>query len=547
MKTDVRDARIFFNENRHSDALSIYLDLKKNINSNAFNYNINKCLNRIDERPAKRPTDRIVEIQLQIAGAKALLDINRSSNYLRKLIHESKTNTSKSAITITTKEKSSDLFAIELLNTLPEQPTHPVKKRTKNKIAYILHHSLPYISNGYATRAQGIAEGMRASGLDVVCITRPGFPGDTIRSNPIFQNDNYIDGIRYLHNETPYRSGPQRSKNYFTDAAEKLIARIHEESPCALMVASNYVNAIPAIIAAKATGIPIAYEVRGFWEITEISKSAIFEDTFEYHLKKYLECTTYKSVDKLFTLGKAMRDELTIRGGNPAIIDIIPNACDINKFKPTTKNNDLLAKLSIPKETPIIGYIGSFVQYEGLDLLVEACGRLIKKGLNFKLILIGASQGEVYEKIHTLINRDGLQSHILLPGRIPHNEVSDWYSIIDIAPFPRKSQPVTEIVTPLKPMEAMSMGKCVLVSSVSALAEMVTDDETGFIFEKDSVTDLAQKLEGLLLSEEIREKIGRQARTWISKNRTWESMGHKIKQWVELQQTSNAINQIEKQ
>lgn len=535
-------ARDHSKNNDYASTLECYIELAKTISPTAFSYNIKKYIKKIDAHPSKRPTSRISEINLQIQGCKIIGDIEKSSHYLDKLLKEAETNPSQSAITISQKERSTDLYAIKLITQLKEQSSNVISKKIKGKLLYVLHHSLPYISNGYATRAHGLAAGMMKSGLNVVCITRPGFPIDVLKSESNYQESNIIDGVIYKHIRMPLRSGPHRSKNYFEESALELKNIFERESPSAILVASNYVNAIPAILAAKALGIKIAYEVRGFWEITEESKNPDFSNSFEYKLKIYLETLTYKTADKLFTLGSAMKEELAKRGGNPKITSLLPNACNTEQFQPTIKNKELLSSLRIDEKTPIIGYIGSFVQYEGLDILVEACALLDKKGIDFKLILIGSNSGDVYDRINNIIQKSNLSHRIILPGRIPHDDVQKWYSIIDIAPFPRKSQPVTELVTPLKPMEAMAMEKAVIVSSVKAMSEMVEHRRTGLVFEKDNTTDLALHLEEVICNKVMMRQLGKNARSWITSNRTWEIMGNKVKTWVDASQETSSEN-----
>ena len=178
-----------------------------------------------------------------------------------------------------------------------------------------------------------------------------------------------------------------------------------------------------------------------------------------------------------------MKEELIDRGVSGSNITLVPNSCDIEEFISTTARDENLAvKYSIPKDSVVIGYIGSFVQYEGLENLVEACVLLKEKSLNFRLLLVGnenvsapGSKGPITDEIERLVTENNLHDYIIMPGRIPHEDVPAHYSLIDIAPFPRKPQPVTEMVSPMKPLESFAMKKTVVVSSVKALKDMVLD------------------------------------------------------------------------
>jgi len=110
-----------------------------------------------------------------------------------------------------------------------------------------------------------------------------------------------------------------------------------------------------------------------------------------------------------------------------------------------------------------------------------------------------------------------------MPGRVPHEQVAAYYSLIDIAPFPRKPWPVCEMVSPMKPLEAMAMEKAVVVSDVAALAEMVDRGRYGLMFAKGDVSALADALQRLLTEADLRQRLGAEGRRNVLQNRTWKA------------------------
>lgn len=424
----------------------------------------------------------------------------------------------------------SDLGALAMLHNLPkaQDPVKPVAGR----LMYLLHHSLPYLSNGYATRGHGMAAGMQAAGIDLICVTRPGFPLDIKRDLSSAPPRDTVDGVQYRRLPEPRWTGPGRSRTYVTDAANAIEEQIRLHRPQAIMAASNYIAALPALIAARRCGIPMAYEVRGFWEITNASREPGVENSMAHQLKIRIDAKLAAMADQVFTLSNTMKAELVRRHVPAAKIALLPNCCDPDIFTPRPRDPSLAARLQIPPNVPVIGYIGSFVDYEGLDDLTRACGNLKKQGLQFRLVLVGASEGPVYERIQSVAEQQGLGDWLILPGRVPHDEVGSWYSLIDIAPFPRKPVQVTELVTPLKPLEAMAMEKAVIMSSVAAMAEMVEDGVTGTVFSKGSVASLTEALSHLLRDPKLRTTIGHNARQFIIGERSWIQMGQKVKKCI---------------
>ncbi len=413
---------------------------------------------------------------------------------------------------------------IRLLSPKKITPIETIDKR----VCYVLHNSLPYASGGYATRAHGLSKGLKAAGYDVFALTRPGFPADTIEIDMENISDHEIDGIRYLRDLSVFRKG-QQAHNYMEKIIDSFEARFREIKPSMVIAASFPLTAMPAIIAAKRLGIPVIYELRGLEEITKLSRDKNYADSEEFFLKVRVETATAITADHVFTLTCAMREELIQRGVDNSKITLLPNSCDSDNFIPISRDARLSESYNIPHYMPVIGYIGSMVFYEGLEDLIDACGILKKEGLEFRLLIVGSEHssisnvGPITQAIQKAADKNNLNDWLIMPGRISHEEVQSHYSLIDIAPFPRKALPVCEMVSPMKPLEAMAMEKAVIVSSVNALTEMVQDDETGLVFEKGNTISLAKVLHKLIRDPALRTRLGKKARTFVSNERSWKA------------------------
>lgn len=413
----------------------------------------------------------------------------------------------------------------------------PIKKIDviDKRVAYILHNSFPYSSGGYATRAFGVADGLRNHGYEVVIINRPGFPLDVkpeLTASDVPEKE-VISGFEYVRTLSPIRRG-MPTYEYMSKAADALQKRFEEYRPAYVVAASNHLTAIPALIAAKRLGIPFIYEVRGFWEITRLSREPEYEKEPAFKIQVLLETMAANNADFVFTLTLPMLEELASRGVPVEKMALLPNSCTPEDFTPRGRNKSLARKLHIPSDVPVIGYIGTFVQYEGLDDLAEACGELKKKGLKFRLLLVGnentssEERGPITQKIIDIAKEYNYTEWLIMPGRVPHEEVEAYYSLIDVAPFPRKPQPVCEMVSPMKPLEASAMKKAIVVSSVRALTEMIVDGHTGLVFEKGNTKDLSEKLEILIADKKLRKALGENGRVWVEKERTWKLTTEKM-------------------
>lgn len=398
----------------------------------------------------------------------------------------------------------------------------------KDRICYVLHNSLPYASGGYATRAHGVANGLSGLGYEVFGINRPGYPFDI---NKKFRTEDLdlevkVDNVTYLHTPEPRRRNLYRY-DYMHNSIKVYEEYFKELKPEVVIAASAYISSFPALIAAKKLGIPFVYEVRGFWEVTLMSRNPDYAKSDKFYMMKTLETVVADSADIVWTLTNAMRVELKERGLPKSRISVIPNSCFPEKFIPQARDKELADSLRIPEDIPVIGYIGTFVDYEGLENLTKACGLLKTRGIEFRLMLVGSEntssrdKGPIRSLIETYAEQYDISDWLILPGRVPHEQVEKYYSLIDIAPFPRKPWPVCEMVSPMKPLEALAMKKAVVVSSVDALQEMVIDGQTGLVFDKNSTDDLADQLQRLITDSNLRVQLGSNGREWVEENRSW--------------------------
>lgn len=393
-----------------------------------------------------------------------------------------------------------------------------------SKVLNLLAFSLPYTSVGYATRSHGLARGITNAGWNLAAYTRPGFPVDfkPELEGIVLPAEDIVDGIRYKRLLDIKRNELTEVEYLFASIAH--YERIIElERPSIVHAASNYVTALPAMIAARRKGVPFIYEVRGFWEVTRSSRDEQFVNTAKYRYMQLFEGLVACQADRVITITTAMKEQLIDRGVSADNIAIAFNSVDPERFLPQAPKRELAERLGIPAGVPVIGYIGSFVDYEGLDDLIDAAAGLRDKGIDFRLLLVG--DGAVFDDLRQKVSTLNLGEIVLLTGRVPHDEVEDYYSIIDIAPFPRKPWEVCELVSPLKPFEAMALQKAVVVSSTRALTEIVDNNYNGLVFEKGSINSLQSVLQQLLNNPALQLELGRRAREWIIKERSWDVAG----------------------
>jgi len=419
---------------------------------------------------------------------------------------------------------------------LKQPPINKLNTTTKSVI-YHASQSLPHTSSGYAIRTHGLVSSIISKGFNAKVLLRHGYPIDRSDFKGLgVSSIEKVENVEYHFSETNKESSNlinyqevynfNKLKNYQMQAISSLISMAKKEKPFAIHSASNFVVGLAGARAAKALGIPSIYEIRGFWHLTQSTKRDGYEGSDHYSLSERLEIQTANESDYVFTITNALKDILVEKGVNESKISVLPNAVDSSKFDIIPKDENLEKELGFDGKV-VIGYIGSFVKYEGLDLLLEACSILKEKhGDIFRLLLVG--DGDTMQLLRRTARFLQLEDQVVFTGRVSHDEVQKYYSLIDIAPLPRKGLRVCELVSPLKPFEAMGSGKVLVTSSVQALAEIVQDGITGLVFEKDNSQDLAEKLEIALLDENLRSEIGTNANKWVKENHSWEVISERV-------------------
>ncbi len=393
-------------------------------------------------------------------------------------------------------------------------------------VLYFLHNSLPFNSGGYATRAHGILKSLLESGINIEAVTRLGFPTDRFNAETYFPlGSNQVNGVRYHRllgdSNEKYKNLPL--KTYILRYAQYIERFILAGNrPKLLHAASNFMNGIAVNHVASRLQLPTLYEIRGLWEITHVSRNPDWEGSDYFEMQKKLETQAARGAHKVVTITHALKAEMIQRGIREQHIEVIPNGVDTKRFKRPSRDQALLQKLGL-EDNIILGYVGSLVDYEGLEYLIEATV-LLRQREKLQVALIIVGDGDVRNDLEDLVQEFHASEYIKFTGRVPHHEVERYYSIVDIAPFPRKGLPVCEMVSPMKPFEAMCMQIPIVASNVAALEEIIQDGVNGRIHTKDDIESLVAVLRELILDPQQRSTLSTAGRSWVEENRDWHKL-----------------------
>jgi len=383
------------------------------------------------------------------------------------------------------------------------------------RILHILDHSIP-LHSGYTFRSAAILREQRALGWETFHLTSE----KQINCDALEED---VDGLHFYR--TPKHTGILSRMPGLNPAAvmQSLARRLHEViaivKPDILHAHSPVLTALPALRVGHALGLPVVYEVRAFWEDAAVDHGTAKEGSMRYRLTRAMETYAFKRVDAVTTICEGLRSDIVARGIPSDKMTVIPNAVDIEKFSlGGAPDPQLKTKLGL-SDARVLGFIGSFYAYEGLDLLLAAFPKILAQVPDVRILLVGGGPQEA--NLERQAQALGIVDKVMFAGRVPHSEVNRYYDLVDVLVYPRHSMRLTELVTPLKPLEAMAQGRLFVASDVGGHRELIRDGETGVLFKAESQEDLASKVIDLLAAPERWPAMKAAGRRFVETERNW--------------------------
>jgi glycosyltransferase involved in cell wall biosynthesis len=455
------------------------------------------------------------------------------------------------------------------------------------RILHALARSLPHI-NGYTIRSRYLVDTQRSDGLEPVVVTSPFFPGEEASCvDMVLAGTSYIrvrhpaddptpgiaeravffgvDSLRAALRVLPGRPQLRRLvpspgaprvparraaagvpplaqavgyvarrallRRRFEAGLERAIARFR---PDLIHAHSPYQCGLAAMRVARRHGLPFLYEVRGLWsESWAVTAGDAWRRTRMYRWATEGETAVITGADAVACIGEELLREALARGARESHAVVVPNGVDPSIFRPRSPT-DAAPPPAVPAlrrrlKGLILGYVGSLRPLEGLDELVRGTAELLRRGKDVSLLAVGHnSDSDCDDRLGELVRAFGLGDRVVITGPVPHEQTADYYGLMDLFVISRPALRVTNLVTPLKPLEAMAMAKPLVVSDLAALREVVTAEQTGLLYAPGNVGALADACTRLLDDAGLRRRLGETARRWVSENRTWPIVVRKL-------------------
>lgn len=382
------------------------------------------------------------------------------------------------------------------------------------RILHVLDHSIP-LHSGYTFRTAALLREQRARGWQTFHLTSP-------KQGATPQLQESVDGLDFFRTPAlpPAASVPVWNEVRLIRALTRRLQQVVEQvRPDIIHAHSPVLNALPALSVGRRHGIPVVYEIRAFWEDAAVDHGSTREGSLRYRATRALETHAIRRAGHVFTICEGLRGDIVARGVPSARVSVIPNAVDVDGFQlAQPADTALQARWGLAGRT-VLGFIGSFYAYEGLDLLVAAMPQLVQQRPDVCLLLVGGGPQEAALKAQ--VQMLGLADRVVFTGRVPHAEVNRYYDLIDVLAYPRHSMRLTELVTPLKPLEAMAQGHLFVASDVGGHKELIRHCETGWLFKADDRDALAAAILDMLDHRDRWPQLRANGRRFVEEVRNW--------------------------
>ena len=385
------------------------------------------------------------------------------------------------------------------------------------KVLHVLDHSIP-LHSGYTFRTRAILKQQRALGIETCHVTSPKHGNSEVSIEQ-------VDGLTF------YRSAPisgfitkvpgLNQMAYVGPTVDRILEVIAIEKPDIIHAHSPALNGLAALKAGRKAGLPVVYEIRAFWEDAAVDHGTCQEGDLRYRLTRKLETHVVKQANAVTTICQGLKQDLLARGFAKDKFTVIPNAVNVEQFDLITEKDASLESSLGLAGCKVLGFLGSFYAYEGLDLLVAGFAEVLKQRDDVRLLLVGGGPQE--DNLKQQVAALGLADKVIFTGRVPHQQVGGYYSLVDLLVYPRKSMRLTDLVTPLKPLEAMAQGKVVLASDVGGHRELIEHNVNGYLFAADNTEALAGTVVEALADSDRHQQIRRNGREFVESVRNWQN------------------------
>jgi glycosyltransferase involved in cell wall biosynthesis len=236
----------------------------------------------------------------------------------------------------------------------------------------------------------------------------------------------------------------------------------------------------------------------------------------EKRLLRWADCLTVVSA--------AIKDTLVRIGIDEEKIHVVHNGVDLRKFDCHSEPDRVIKEYDLEGKF-VVGFVGSFARYHGVEMLVRLAKSLRQRCGNIVFLLVGRNFHGPEDPMAVIL-KEGLSEAFTFTGEVPHATIPPLIAAMDIGLIPDSNT----YGSPMKLFEYMAMRKAVVAVDVPPIREVIKHGQTGILFERGNIGQAEEWIEKLIVDEELRYKLGRQAYLQVVRSHTWARNAERIVQ-----------------
>jgi len=411
-----------------------------------------------------------------------------------------------------------------------DQPQNGLRQQPRPRVLHVLDHSWPVLS-GYSVRSRNLMTAQTSIGECIRAVTGPLHQLDDPAASDVT-----VDEVPYtrtpisgtLDEAALRKRWPLVRELEVIRLLRQRILEIVSREPVEVIYAhSPALCGLAAIQAARTSGLPCVYEIRAFWEDAAADRDRGRSNAWRGRATRALETYVAGRADAVAAIAKPMLQDLQDRGISREKLFHVPNGVDTERFVPEPRDEQLVRELKLDSGL-VFGFFGSLYHYEGVSWMIRAAARLRDRGRKFNILVIG--RGEDAPALQQAIRDCRAADYVRTVDHVPHEQIRRYYSTVDVCVCPRRRIRLTELVTPLKPLEAMALMKPVLASDVGGIRELVEHERTGLLFAAEDSEDFLRQAERLIDSADLRRRLAERGREFVTRERDWKVLARRYSQ-----------------
>lgn len=394
------------------------------------------------------------------------------------------------------------------------------------RVLHVLYSALPDVT-GASVRSRYLVTTQAALGVEPIVVSSPFQPP----ADPaLARGVEHFDGIPYHRSFDPsydhrfmvaQKSLATRTRKLTAlGGFTRLVRRIAEEHHVDVIHGhSLFFCGLAAVFAARGLGVPSVYEVRSLIEDGLAREGGTREGGLLYRAYRAFDALAVRLATHVVTISEGLRGDLIERGVAPERITVVGNGVDVATQTRAVPNDAVRQRLGFAPEDFVLGYIGTLFAYESVDRAIDAIHRLAPAHPGLKMLIVGG--GTAHGSLVELARARGVADRVRFVDKVPHEQIGEYYGAVDLFVLPRTRNRLTDLVTPLKPLEIMARAKPVLASDCGGHKELIIDGTNGLLFSCTGETSLDDALAQWVGRRDELERLGTAAREWVAANRSW--------------------------